>query len=427
MSATTSERHRTRPDRPAVDITSTAARVKLVIILGALTALGPLTVDTYLPALPSITDDLNTTSGAVGLTLTATLIGFAVGQLLVGPLSDNIGRRRPILAGAALHIVASLACAIAPNVATLTAFRVVEGMAASGAAVVALAIVRDVAQGRAFLVMMSRLLLVMGAAPVLAPTLGSQVLRFTEWRGVFVMLAVISSVLLVVTAFLLPETLPADARRGGGVRASARAYGLLFRDRSFVGLALVAGLSMSAVFGYVGGSSFVMQEQYGLSVQEFGFAFGAGSVALIFGTQLNPRLVTRWTSARVLGVGLLVALVGGIATTVSAATGFGGLIGLLVPLWVVLGGIGVVLPNAPALALNRHGESAGTAAALLGAAQFGTAGLVGPVFGLLGVSAVSMGAVIAGGLALTLVVYIAVVQPWKLEPLAPGVVVAAAH
>ena len=416
-----------RRHRPALDITSTRQRVRLVVILGALTALGPLTVDTYLPALPSITTDLRTTSGAVGLTLTATLIGFAVGQLLVGPLSDSLGRRRPIMAGAAVHIVASMLCAVSPNVATLTAFRVVEGMAASGAAVVALAIVRDVAQGRAFVVMMSRLLLVMGAAPVLAPTLGSQLLRFTEWRGVFVGLALISSVLLAVTALLLPETLhPAD-RRHGGIRASAAAYGGLFRDRSFVGLALVAGLSMSAVFGYVGGASFVMQEQYGLSVQEFGFAFGAGSIALIIGTQLNPRLVSRWTSARVLGVALVVALVGGLGVTATAVTGFGGLTGLLIPLWVVLGGIGVALPNAPALALNRHGESAGTAAALLGAAQFGVAGVVGPVFSLVGVSATTMALVIAGGLALTLAVYLGVVRPWQLEPLAPDAVVVAAH
>ena len=199
------------------------------------------------------------------------------------------------------------------------------------------------------------------------------------------------------------------------------------RPHRVAGLALVAGLSMSAVFGYVGGSSFVMQEQYGLSVQQFGFAFGAGSIALIFGTQLNPRLVSHWTSARVLGVALIVSLVGASGATVAAVTGFGGLVGLLIPLWVVLGGIGVVLPNAPALALNRHGESAGTAAALLGAAQFGVAGLVGPVFSALGVSAVSMAGIIAGGLALTLVVYVAVVQPWKLEPIAPGAVVVAAH
>jgi DHA1 family bicyclomycin/chloramphenicol resistance-like MFS transporter len=410
-----------------VDLMATSARVKLVVILGALTALGPLTVDTYLPALPSITRDLQTTSAAVGLTLTGTLVGFALGQLLVGPVSDSFGRRRPMLIGASLHIVASMLCAIAPNVVALSAFRVIQGMAASGAAVVAMAVVRDVANGRAFVVMMSRLLLVMGAAPVLAPTLGSQVLRFTQWRGVFVSLAVIGALLLVLAAVGLPETLPPARRLRGGVRGSVTAYGALLRDRTFVGLVLVAGLSMAAVFGYVGGSSFVMQEQYGLSVQQFGLVFGAGSLSLIAGTQLNPRLVARWTSARILGATLTVGTAAAGVMVVAAGTGFGGLLGLLVPLWLVLGSVGVALPNAPALALSRHGDTAGTAAALLGATQFGVAGLVGPVFGVLGVSSVSMAAVIAGGLVLTLVVYLLVVQPWRLEPVATEAVLVAAH
>jgi DHA1 family bicyclomycin/chloramphenicol resistance-like MFS transporter len=270
-------------------------------------------------------------------------------------------------------------------------------------------------------------LLVMGAAPVLAPTLGSQVLRWTEWRGVFVTLAGVGALLLVLAAVGLPETLPPTRRLRGGVRGNARAYGVLLRDRTFVGLALVAGLTMSAVFGYVGGSPFVMQEQYGLSVQQFGLVFGAGSISLIAGTQLNPRLVGRWTSARVLGAALTVGTAAAGGLVVAAGTGFGGLLGLLAPLWVVLGSVGVALPNSPALALNRHGDTAGTAAALLGASQFGVAGLVGPVYGVLGVGAVSMAAVIAGGLALTLTVYLLVVQPWRLEPITSHAVLVVAH
>ncbi len=406
---------------------TTRERVRLVIILGAMTALGPLTIDTYLPALPSITRNLQSTSAAVGLTLTGTLVGFAVGQLVMGPISDSFGRRRPMMMGVALHVVTSILCAVAGNVLILSGFRVLQGIAAASASVVALAIVRDVANGRAFVVMMSRLLLVMGAAPVLAPTLGSQVLRWTEWRGVFVVLAVIAVLLLVVTAVALPETLPPERRLGGGVCGSLTAYGVLLRDRTFVGLVLVAGLTMTAVFGYVGGSSFVMQGQYGLSVQQFGLVFGAGSIALIIGTQLNPRLVGRWSSARVLGTALVLGTLAAGGMVVTAATGRGGLVGLLVPLWLVLATIGVALPNAPALALNRHGDTAGTAAALLGATQFGVAGLVGPVLGLLGLSAVSMAEVIASGLALALVVYLAVVRPWRLEPVDATAALAATH
>lgn len=415
------------PVRSSVELMSTRARVKLIVILGALTALGPLTVDTYLPALPTITADLKTTSAAVGLTLTGTLIGFALGQLLVGPLSDSLGRRQPLLVAVALHVGASMMCAVAPNIVLLSAFRVGQGMAASGAAVVALAIVRDVADGRSFVVMMSRLLLVMGVAPVLAPTLGSQLLRWTQWRGVFVILAVIAALLLVVTAWGLHETLPPSHRLRGGVRRNLSAYGALLRDRTFVGLALVAGLSMSAIFGYVGGSPFVMQQQYGLNVQQFGLVFGAGSFWLICGTQLNPRLVTRWTSARVLGGTLTVGTVAAGGMVLAADTHIGGLFGLLLPLWVVLGSIGVALPNSPALALNGHGDTAGTAAALLGATQFGVAGLVGPIYGVLGLSALTMAAVIAAGLALTLAIYLSVVQPWRLRPAAPEGLLVAAH
>lgn len=417
----------TAPSASPAPAMTTRARVRLVLILGAMTALGPLTIDTYLPALPSITSDLQSTSAAVGLTLTGTLVGFALGQLLVGPLSDSFGRRRPMLIGVALHILASILCAIAPNVLVLSGFRVLQGIAAASASVVALAIVRDVANGRAFVVMMSRLLLVMGAAPVLAPTLGSQVLRWTEWRGVFVVLAVIAVLLLVVTSLALPETLPAARRLGGGVRGSLTAYGALLRDRTFVGLVLVAGLTMTAVFGYVGGSSFVLQEHYGLSVQQFGLVFGAGSVALIAGTQLNPRLVGRWSSARVLGTALVLGTLAAGGMVVTAATGWGGLLGLLLPLWLVLANIGVALPNAPALALSRHGDTAGTAAALLGATQFGVAGLVGPVLGLLGLSAVSMAEVIASGLALALAVYLVVVRPWRLEPVDAEVALVGVH
>jgi MFS transporter, DHA1 family, multidrug resistance protein len=406
---------------------TTRARTKLVVILGALTALGPLTIDTYLPALPSITRDLQSTSAAVGLTLTGTLVGFALGQLLVGPMSDTFGRRRPLLVASGLHIVASILCALAPNLVALSSFRVLQGLAASGAAVVALAVVRDVANGRRFVVMVSRLLLVMGVAPVLAPTLGSQILRLTDWRGVFVSLAVIGALLFVVAAVGLAETLPPARRVRGGIQGSLQTYGNLFRDRTFVGLALVAGLTMTALFGYVAASSFVLQEQYGLGVQEFGLVFAVGAAFLIAGTQLNPTLVTRWTTAQVLGATLTVGTAAAGITVLAASTGFGGLLGLLLPLWLVLAAIGVALPNAPALALNRHGESAGTAAALLGAFQFGLAGLVGPAFGLLGVSAVSMAAVIAGCLALTLAVYVLAVQPWRLDPMATDAVAIAVH
>jgi len=387
---------------------------KFVLTLGALIAIGPLTIDTYLPAFPSITTDLETTSAAVQLTLTGTLIGLALGQLLIGPISDSIGRRRPLVAGIAVHVLASLLCVVAPNILTLGILRVLQGLGVAAAAVVTTAMVRDVSSGVGAAKLLSRLMLVMGAAPVLAPTLGSQILRFTNWRGVFVALAVLGLVLIVVAVRSLPETLAPEQRRSGGVLSAVRAYGSLFTDRVFVGLVLVTGLSMGALFGYVAGSSFVFQDQYGLSEQQFGLAFGAGSIALIGGTQVNGLLL-RWYQPRlILTTALVAGFAAGVGLLIVAATGVGGLPGLLVPMWGALAAAGLVLPNAPALALSRHGEKAGAAAALLGAVQFAIGALTAPLVGVLGVDALAMATVVAGSLAMALLVLVVTVRPWSL-------------
>ena len=401
-------------------------RLRLVFVLGFLIALGPLTIDMYLPSLPTITTDLASTAAAVQLTLTGTLAGLALGQLLVGPVSDAVGRRTPLLIGVGVHILASLCCVIAPNLALLGTLRVLQGLGAAAAAVVAMAIVRDLFTGLPAAKLLSRLMLVMGAAPILAPTLGGIVLNWTSWRGVFVVLALFGIAILATTALGLPETLPVERRRNGGVTGTLRDYGRLFTDRKYLGLILVAGLAMAALFAYVSGSSFVFQEEYGLSEQQFGFVFGAGAVGLITATQLNVRLLRRWTPAQVLIGALAGGAVAGLVLLLTAATGFGGLAGILVPLWLVLAAAGLAMPNAPALALSRHGEAAGTAAALLGAVQFGVGALAAPLVGLLGNNAVGMATVIVGGMVAANLVLALVVRPWTIpvEAADPSVVVA---
>ncbi|MEV4711701.1 multidrug effflux MFS transporter [Micromonospora sp. NPDC049374] len=396
------------------DLMSRRQRLRLILVLGSLIAVGPLTIDMYLPALPSIVDDLGTTSAAVQLTLTGTLIGLALGQLLIGPLSDAVGRRTPLIAGTALHIVASVCCALAPNITVLGALRVVQGLGAAAAAVIAMAVVRDLFSGKAFAQLLSRLLLVMGAAPILAPTLGSELLRWTQWRGVFAALAVFGVLLLLIAMLGLPETLPPLRRQRGGVLPTVRLYGSLLRDRAFVGLVLVAGLAMAALFAYVGGSSFVLQERYGLDEQQFGLAFGAGAVGLIAATQGNVRLLRRWSPQRILVTALIVGSAASLMLLGLAATGIGGLPALLASLWVVLAAAGLALPNAPALALTRHGEAAGTASALLGAVQFGIGAVAAPLVGVFGTGAVAMALVIAGGMVSALVVLFVVVRPGQL-------------
>lgn len=406
------------------DLMTNRQRVQLVLVLGALIAIGPLTIDMYLPALPAITAGLQTTETAVQLTLTGTLVGLALGQLLIGPLSDVVGRRIPLLAGLAAHIVASVLCVFAPNIEVLGTLRVLQGLGVAAATVVATAVVRDLFSGASFARIFSRLMLVMGLAPILAPTLGSGLLRWTEWRGVFAALAVLGALLIVVAALQLQETLPVARRRHGGVAATLRDYRGLFNDRAFVGLVLVAGLAMAALFAYVSGSSFVLQREYGLDEQEFGVAFGAGAVGLIAATQFNVRLLRRYTPQQILVSALIAGTAAGLLLVLFAATGFGGLGTLLAALWLVLAAAGLALPNAPALAMSRHSEAAGTAAALLGAVQFGIGALSAPLAGLFGTGSVPMAIVIAGGMAAALVVMLVVVPRASLGTVDPDLAVA---
>src|SRR5215207_762127 len=387
---------------------------RMALLLGAFVAIGPLTIDMYLPALPTITTQLETTSAAVQLTLTGTLVGLALGQLVLGPVSDALGRKRPLLAGTALHVLASLLVLVSPNLAVLGALRVLQGVGTAAGAVIAIAIVRDLYDGRAAATMLSRLFLVLGAAPVLAPTIGGEMLRYTSWRGIFALLAVYGVVMIVVGARLLPETLPPERRQSSGVGGTLRGYRSLFRDRAYVGLVLVAGLTMAGLFSYVSGSAFVYQGEFGLDEQQFGLLFGAGAVWLIAATQLNPLLLRRWSPQQLLVAGTVAGAVAGGALVLLAATSTGGLWAVAGSLWVVLFACGLALPNAPALALSRHGEAAGTAAALLGAVQFGVGAVVSPVVGLLGNDAVAIGLVVVTALTLAIAVLVAVVRPWQL-------------
>jgi DHA1 family bicyclomycin/chloramphenicol resistance-like MFS transporter len=405
---------RVESDLSPGDLMSPRQRLTLVLVLGLLIALGPFTIDMYLPSLPTSTTDLHSTAAAVQLTLTGTLAGLAVGQLLIGPVSDAIGRRTPLLFGVGLHILASVFCVIAPNLAVLGTLRVLQGLGAAAGSVVAMAIVRDLFTGLPAAKLLSRLMLVLGASPILAPTLGGIALTWTSWRGVFVLLTLLGTAVITLTALFLPETLPVARRRSGGVLGTVRDYGRLFTDRAYIGLVAVAGLAMAGLFAYVSGSSFIFQNQYGLSEQQFGYVFGAGAVGLIAATQANVRLLRRWSPAQVLTTSLAVALVTGLVLLLDAATGFGGLVGVLIPLWLGLTATGLAMPNAPALALSRHGEAAGTAAALLGAVQFGVGALVAPLVGILGNSAVGMSWVIVLGMLAANAVLLLVVRPWTL-------------
>ena len=358
--------------------------LQLVLVLGALIALGPMTIDMYLPAFPVISADLAVSESAVQLTLTGMLAGLAFGQLLIGPLSDAFGRKRPLVAGLVTHAVASVLAALAPSIALLATVRVLQGFAGAAISVVAMAIVRDLFSGYAVAKLMSRLMLVIGLAPILAPSIGGVILEWTSWRGIFGVLAATALVLTLVAIFGVRETLPVARRRPANPAATLATYLGLARDRSFLALVFIGGLMMSAMFAYVAGSSFVLQDGYGLDELAFGLVFGLNAAGLTVAAQLNPLMIRRFGVLNVLSGAMIVGLVAASALVVAGLTGAGGLVGVLVPLSLVVASVGLSLPNTPALALTRHGEAAGTAAAMLGAVQFGVGALVAPLVGLFG-------------------------------------------
>lgn len=387
----------------------------IIALLGALTALAPLTIDLYLPALPDVVADFSSTNAGVQATLTGALIGVGIGQLVLGPLSDSYGRRRPLLIAVLAYVVASVGAALAPTLSLFFLARVGQGFTAAAGGVIALAVIRDLYTGLRGVRALSRLMLVVGVAPVLAPSLGSLLLSITEWRGVFWVLAAVGVTLAVVGSIGLKETLPVERRRPAGLGATLRTYRSLLRDRTLVGLILTGGLVMAQVFAYVSGSSFVFQEQYGLSTLQFGLLFGVNSVGLFTATQVNATLVRRFDPQDILTVALSTAAAAGVVGVVTAATGLFGLVGLVVPVFLMMVSVGFAMPNVPGLALAGHGDAAGSTAALLGGANFAIGAAVAPVVGVLGLlPGTSMAVVIAATSVLGLAAYLFVARPSRL-------------
>ncbi|MGV0607224.1 multidrug effflux MFS transporter [Mycolicibacterium sp. XJ1904] len=380
----------------------------MIVVLGVMVALGPLTIDMYLPALPRIAEELGVSSSIAQLTLTGTLAGLALGQLVVGPLSDSLGRRRPLMAGIVLHMVASLMCMFAPNIEVLGLARALQGMGAAAASVVAVAVVGDLFTGSVAATVMSRLMLVLGVAPVLAPSLGAAVLLKASWHWVFAALVLLAGLLLVVAMTALPETLLVAHRRPLKVRGIAATYLELLRDTRFVVLVLVAALGMSGLFAYISAAPFVLQGRYGLDQQGFALVFAAGAIALIGATQFNVVLLRRFRPQTIVLWALTVASLGGAVFVGITVVDVGGVAGFVVPVWVLLAAVGFVIPNAPALALTRHPDAAGTAAALLGAGQFGLGAAIAPLVGALGNDEFALAAVMTVGMVIALLALMAV-------------------
>jgi len=392
------------PSRPHNPSNRAPRSIKYVLMLGALAALPALTTDMYLPSLPAVEADLHTTQTAAQLTLSGTLVGAGVGQLVIGPFSDRFGRRLPLVIGISLHVAISLLCSMTPNIETLTGLRVLQGFFNAAAAVVALAVIRDRFVGSAAAQLLSRLMLVIGVAPLLAPTVGQAIAGAWNWRAVFYALALIGVVLVAIVLRFMPETLPGDRRSPGNPRHVAGAYWSLLRDRHFMALAVIPGLGLALIMSYVVGSPFVFQNEYGLTAQQFALVFALNGAALVLSAQLNAALVRKFPPVRLLRTALLVQLGLALLLLTVVATGAGGALGLVAALWLVLSAQGMIPANASVLALHNYGHMAGTAAAVIGALQSGVAGLVSPLVGVLGGTSLSMAGVMTGSCALAVMV-----------------------
>jgi MFS transporter, DHA1 family, multidrug resistance protein len=372
----------------------------LTVLLGSLTAFGPLSMDLYLPAFPQLAADLGATQAQVQLTLTADVLGLVAGQLVLGPLSDAWGRRLLLLGSTALCALASLLCALAPTVGALIAWRFVQGFAGGGGIVLARAVAADLTTGVTAARLFSLFMTLSSVAPIAAPVAGGALLAWTgNWRVAFHVLAVLNAVLVVALWRSIPESLPEERRHRGGLRATGRAFVALVRDRVFLGYALTVGFAYASLFGYISGSSFVLQEHYGLSATGFSALFALNAAGMVVLGLANARLVRRFAVRRLLVVGLTASSVAAVVLVLGVTAGAGlGVLAVLVPLFVVVTTRGLISANATVLGVERGSASAGSASAVLGAFMFGGGILVTPLVGLGPEgSPVPMALVVAGG------------------------------
>ncbi|WP_411158383.1 multidrug effflux MFS transporter [Streptomyces sp. CBMA29] len=359
----------------------------VTLVLGGLTAVPPLSMDMYLPALPQVTDALHSTAATAQLTLTACLAGMALGQLVVGPLSDRWGRRRPLLTGMVIYILATAVCAFAPSAGLLITFRLIQGLAGAAGIVIARAVVRDLYDGVEMARFFSTLMLISGVAPIVAPVIGGQILRITDWRGVFAVLTVIGVLLTLVVWRWLHETLPPERRHSGGLLGTFGAVKRLLGDRIFTGYVLSGSFAFAALFTYVSASAFVIQDIYGASPQTFSLLFGLNSIGIVGVGQLNGKvLVGRVAMEKILTIGLALVTAASVALVLLTTGVFGraGLPAVSAALFVLMASMGLTLPTANTLALLRVRRDVGSASALVGTSSFLIGALASPLAAVAG-------------------------------------------
>jgi DHA1 family bicyclomycin/chloramphenicol resistance-like MFS transporter len=371
------------------------SRTGIAIVLGALTAFAPVSVDLYLPAFPSIAEHFGSGVGSVQLSLSTYMVGLALGQVLYGRLSDIHGRRRPMLAGIALYVAASIACGFAPSVEALIGLRLLQGVGGCAGIVIARAVVRDLYAGAEAARFFSLLMLVFGVAPVVAPLLGGQILAVASWEAIFFALAVYGLACCAAVVWL-PETLPPERRRASGLSDALASYRLVVVNRAFLAYALAGTLGIAALMAYLAASPAVVIDQLGISPQAFGLVFGMNALGIMAVSHLTGRTVERFGTERVLRCGLGAQAVAAVALLVVAATGRSSLATLLPLMFVVVASVGAILPPSAALAMTPFPHAAGAASAVFGTLQTGLPAVSAAVVSAIALEpATAMGIVLA--------------------------------
>ncbi|MBT2414351.1 multidrug effflux MFS transporter [Streptomyces sp. ISL-12] len=388
--------------------------VLLVTVLAALTAVAPLATDMYVPGFPAMGEALGTSSSAVQLTMTAFLAGLVVGQLLIGPVSDSVGRRRLLVAGTAGFVVFSVLCAVAPDVTLLTVARFLQGVAAAAGMVLARAVLTDRFQGADLPRYFAVLSQIMGVAPVAAPVLGGAVLSVSTWRAVFAVLTVMGVLLLLAVVRTVPETLPPERRHGGGVSSTFRAMGALLGDRPFMGYVLVLACVSAALFSYISGSSFVFEEIHGVSSTLYSLVFATNAIGLLLAGFVFSRLAGRLRLNTLISAGVGVVVLGALAQLLLVVTAGETLAGTWATLFVTCFGMGMVFPGTMSVgqALARHAP--GAASALLGGFQFLFGAVASPLVGLFGEdSSRPMATIMLISAAAAALALVGLARPWQ--------------
>jgi DHA1 family bicyclomycin/chloramphenicol resistance-like MFS transporter len=389
MTSTTDE---SRDERSRAPI---ALSVTVLATIVLITAIAPLATDMYVPAFPLVGRDLSASATQVQLTLTTFFVGMALGQLVGGPASDRVGRRRPLLVSLAVLAAASAVCAYSPNIAVMMLARLVQGFSGGWAMVIARSIIVDLTRGAALVRAMNMVAGVSGTAPIVGPLIGGVILQFSHWRVPFWVVVALAALMFAAVAVAVPETLPADERHSGGLGHITGTTAAVLRHRSFVGYLLVFGSSMGMIFAYVATSAFVLQSMNGLSPMVYSVDFAFNAVGLTVATLAAARLANRVSTRKVVGTGLVASAAAGVVLSIGAIWFAMPLAVALVGFFVLMTAQGLVGPNAGALASDAVPEHPGTGSALLGFLQWSMAGVIAPLAGLGGTeTAVPMAAIV---------------------------------